>query len=344
MILIVSKIAILAVLCVWSSITDIKEGIVSNKLILIAAAAGLITNLIGWILLDSSYLITQLTNICIVWLISILMYAFHIWAGGDCKLMLVVSFIIPYELYVGFANKSICLVFTLAFTFGLGYIYLIGDSIACAIRHKKKINKSEIISKIKGVLFRWVSCIAYVTLVDQLIYHFIPEALSKYSWILMIINICVILIITGIKILQNKYVILAILIAGIAVKIGFSQPLFDRFALINYALAVLFILLRLFISEYDYETIETSSLKKGMILSVATTLQFSNSKVKDLPGQSSENLKSRLTCEEVESVKRWANSKYGTDTVEIVRKMPFAVFISSGAVIFIVLGAINKWF
>ena len=103
----------------------------------------------------------------------------------------------------------------------------------------------------------------------------------------------------------------------------------------------MFVVLRLFIDEYNYEIIPTSNVEKGMILSLETSLLFSNSKVKGLPNPSTEDLRSRLT-EEAQSIRRWEKSKYGVSEVKIVRKMPFAIFISLGTLVFIFLGVLLK--
>ena len=98
--------------------------------------------------------------------------------------------------------------------------------------------------------------------------------------------------------------------------------------IIHYLIVLAAMLLRLLISEYNYEEINTSNVKKGMILSMSDTMLFVNSKIKGLPTLSTEDLRSRLTDEEANSVVKWGKSKYGKKTVKIVRKTPFAIFIS----------------
>ena len=106
-----------------------------------------------------------------------------------------------------------------------------------------------------------------------------------------------------------------------------------------YAVVLLMSALRILIQHYNYETIQSEDVKKGMVLSLQTTLLFSGSTVKGLPKISKENLNDRISEEEAKSVKRWSKTNEGSETVTIVRKMPFAIFISLGTVVFIVLGA-----
>lgn len=336
------KILLIVLSCGYSSITDIRHGIISNKIVLVSSSIGLIIDIIGWSIFDSSYIKYQLVNILTTEFVSILLYALHIWAGGDCKLMFAISLAIPYELYLPAFNKWTSLITLLAIIFGVSYIYLIFDSIILGIKRKRIIGKDKFITNMKIIIGKWICCVSYILLFDQIIINSIPDIINKFQILILIINICLVFIISGLNFLRNKFIIIGIIIAGIAVKIIFNQPIISKFMIINYTLVIVFIILRIFIDEYNRETIETSKVEKGMILSTATTLLFVNSKVKGLPAQSTEDLRSRLTETEAESVRRWEKSKYGTPTIEIVRKIPFAIFISAGTVIFLVLGAIMQ--
>ena len=61
------------------------------------------------------------------------------------------------------------------------------------------------------------------------------------------------------------------------------------------------------------------------------------SKVKGLPQFTTENTDSRLTKEEVESIKRWSKTKKGTSEIVVVRHLPFAPFMLCGEIIFFIL-------
>ena len=83
-------------------------------------------------------------------------------------------------------------------------------------------------------------------------------------------------------------------------------------------------------SLYNYKTIPTEDVTEGMVLSGTDTLFMQQSRVKGLPALSDETLRSRITAEEADSVKRWGKSKYGKSEISIVRKIPFAAFLSIG--------------
>ena len=77
-----------------------------------------------------------------------------------------------------------------------------------------------------------------------------------------------------------------------------------------------------------------------MVLSYMTVSSFLKSKVKGLPKYTLESIRTRITSEEAESIRRWKKSKYGKDTIIIVRKIPFAIFICIGFITFFGIGAL----
>ena len=94
---------------------------------------------------------------------------------------------------------------------------------------------------------------------------------------------------------------------------------------------------RLFADKYNYKIIPLSELKPGMILAFVSIIAFMGSKVEGLPTSTTEDLKSRLSVSEVESIKKWAESSKGIETITIVRKIPFALFIAIGTIVFTIL-------
>ena len=73
-----------------------------------------------------------------------------------------------------------------------------------------------------------------------------------------------------------------------------------------------------------------------MILSFESVIRFYNSRIKGLPKSTTETTDSRLTEEQVESIKRWSKSKKGQETIVIVRHMAFAPFMLVGEILFFI--------
>ena len=101
--------------------------------------------------------------------------------------------------------------------------------------------------------------------------------------------------------------------------------------------------LRIIAERYNYQEIPTVSVKERMIPAAVTVLAFKKSKVRGLPTCMTEDLRARLTCEEVDSILRWKDSKQGKSTIIIVRKIPFAIFITIGTMIFLIMEVMALW-
>jgi len=109
----------------------------------------------------------------------------------------------------------------------------------------------------------------------------------------------------------------------------------------NYIMVVVLLIFQMTIKTILYEEIKIADLKKGMILSTISSMMMQNSRVRGLPSVSTEDLKSRLTEEQVNSICRWSKSRK-IETITIVRKIPFAIFIFSGFLSYFVIWGVIK--
>lgn len=338
MLIIASKVIVLIILCICVTVTDIKNGIIGNKPIFTALCIGVFLNLMGFIT-DSSHMAVQMINVLLAVLLSVLLYCAKIWAAGDCKLLCVIAVLVPYELYLNIFNKYMALVIWTAIIFAVSYVYLIIESVVMAIKRKHVIGKNKFMNLFLSFWGKWISCIVYITLIDSVLPMIFPYE-AEYNAVVLIVNVALIMLISGIPALKSKHVIAIAFLIEVLLRLITVQPIFTKLLILNGFITLAFVAMRFLIDEYNYDVVKTQNIKKGMILSAATTLQFINSKVHGLPGQSTEDLRSRLTDSEAIAVRKWENSKYGTHTVQIVRKMPFAIFIFIGTIVFMSLGAI----
>ena len=83
-------------------------------------------------------------------------------------------------------------------------------------------------------------------------------------------------------------------------------------------------------------------IKKGMILSTVSSMLMQNSRVRGLPGISMEDLRNRLSEDEVSSIKRWAEGR-NIATISIVKKIPFAVFLAMGFACYFAIWSAFRW-
>ena len=76
------RLILLILLCSAATVTDIKQGIISNRLVLIAGVSGIILSCF-----EHSMLMDQFFNCLILAGFGLFFYGSHIWAGGDTKLL-----------------------------------------------------------------------------------------------------------------------------------------------------------------------------------------------------------------------------------------------------------------
>ena len=142
------------------------------------------------------------------------------------------------------------------------------------------------------------------------------------------------------RIIQNKKQ--TVIVTTISIIFNIIYYIIMKFNIyqINIKMFIIVISIMIFrdISEkYNYECIKIENLKPRMILSYGSVLKFYSSRIKGLPKHTTETTDSRLTNDEVNSIKRWSKSSKGDDSIVVVRHMPFAPFMLIGEIIFWVL-------
>ena len=110
-----------------------------------------------------------------------------------------------------------------------------------------------------------------------------------------------------------------------------------RLDLRAWTVVLIVMLLRMISEKYNYQKVAVDDLKERMIPSAHTVLMFQQSRVKNLPMCMTEDLRARLDETQIEAIKRWKNSKYGKDYIVIVKKIPFAIYISVGTFLFMLI-------
>lgn len=330
--------AILTVLFLHTSSSDLKSGKIHNKSILIALVAGLPCAGFYYILFATDCLLAYSINVGLVTLISLILYSSGIWGAGDSKLLVTTILLFPARIYC-IGNRSMASCFLLiSFIFISSFVYVLFDTLYQGITQKdlfvlpkRNINWK---SYAKSFLFFFL----LLSISNAIIYSILPKEIVLDRLLLSSIHFVLILIGMRTESKANWYTILAMgslcfifIIAGLS---RVSLPGSNWFA---YFVVVILMFFRIATDKYNYKTINVTELKPGMILSVGSILLFTRSKIAGLPIYTSEDLRSRLSIEEIESINCWAKTKNGKETITIVRKIPFALFIAIGTVLFTVL-------
>lgn len=329
-------ILILVGLCIYASASDIKTGLIANKVLAVFAACAAVADSVYYSVFVPNLIISFLINVSVIMVLSVLLFITHSWAGGDCKLLCVFALLYPGRLYVDYFGIVYTLVFTICAAFIVGYLYLIIDTLHDIIKKKISISVSSILKKLIKFFASYLTALVYIAAIHMLYTSVVTRFLHINGTALSAIYIAICLLSKRVAFFKKKLLIGFVLLFDVVLSIIMKTvPIGTDYK--TYAIIFLTAVIGAVISSNNYEVIPTSSVKKGTILSTATTMLFTQSKVKDLPGISTEDLKSRLTEDEAASVIVWEKTKFGQPTVSIVRKIPFAIFISVGFIAYLIL-------
>ena len=325
--------------CGYASYFDIKKGIIPNKLIVISAVPVICLDVIYYSFYAKDYFKLFIINFAILSVLSILMYALNLWAAGDSKLLFLIVLAIPGRMYnseVG-ARLSPAL-FIIVLTFSVAFIYVIIESAFLIIKNKTKLSLDFSIRTIVKFLKQYYCCFIYISFINYGINILFPSFSASNSYLIIFLNLFLAIVISKFKFFFNKIAVIIFSVLTISLMVFFyiKNPMSAPNIKVYIYLAILLIL-RAIAERFNYKEIETSNIKPGMILSYGTVLNFIPSKVKGLPESTTEDMRSRITQDEVESILRWKDSKYGEDKITIVRKIPFAIFMSIGSLLYIIL-------
>ena len=330
--------AILAVLFLHTSYSDLKSGRIGNKSIIIALGVGLVCAAFYYYFFATDCLLAYSINVGLAIVISIVLYLLGMWGAGDCKLLVTTVILLPARIYC-LNDRSLASCFLLiAIIFIIAYIYVVFETLYLGIKQKDLLKCSKLTinwkSYIKGFLFFFL----LLSLASTVIVNVLPDSVLADSILLTSIHFVLILIGLRFEEKANWNIVLIMGLAwAVSIIAGFSSFSLSGVNWISYIIVIILLVFRLIADRYNYKTIEITNLKPGMILSFGSVIAFSQSKINGLPKFTSEDLRSRITVEEVDSINRWSKTKNGQETITIVRKIPFALFIAIGTVLFVVL-------
>ena len=329
-----SAVILAHILCLLTSITDIRENRISNKLLIVFGTFGIILNVIQYVLKTHIIWDIYFVNLTLVIVFSLLLYILHIWAAGDSKLLIVIGLLVPANYCIINHQMIPWSVIVIALSFGTSFLYLIGESIWLFFKDRQSFSFKNVRKNIRAFFIAYLRNIIYISLPLKLENYFAKEWFEDHSIVMLGINISVILLISSLAFLRKWFSVVIALVLSVTFSLYSGEWFLSASRLKYYILVIVIMLIRVMISEYNYKTIPTSEVKKGMILSAFTTIFMSKSKIPNLPEISHEDMRSRLTEEQAAAVVKWGKGKGGLAEVQIVRKMPYAIFIFIGLLIY----------
>ena len=315
-------------LCVVVIKSDLFEGMVYNKTLLIYGVIAIALDIVYYGFFQREMVTPFLINSLVVSITALILFYTHCFAGGDCKLLMLLVLLFPANCYMTYGNSLITMVFTIGLAVFYGYIYLLVSSLYLLIKKKNSMS----ISYVRNSLFVFAksfSCaMIYISGVNLIIRLIAMQGVNISVWIIRIICIGCSLLVGKKPIFRKKWMLSIGIVIDIMLSIMLKMIPFSIHPE-NYILVIALLICQLTIRTSLYEEIPVEELKKGLILSMGTSMMLQSSRIRGLPGISSEDLRDRLTEVEAESVKRWAKGKK-IEKITTVRKIPFAAFIACG--------------
>lgn len=329
---------IAVILGVVSTITDFKNKKIYNKNIIYALMASLFIYIVLWKQITVQYITNYCINIIISVIISFSFYYFKIWSAGDAKLFLAIIIIIPYNIYNVEKTNLFPALYLLIIIFSIGFFYVVLETLVLWVKDKKRIQIFKLkIKNIKQIIINYFMGYFVILFINNITLKFVPDFRINNGGLMLICNMLILFFLYRIIKRKRKTLIIMslFLIANLTYYFIFGLRIYSiNLKMFVFVLSIM--LFRSFAEKYNYEEIRIENLKPRMILSFESVLKFYSSRVKGLPHSTDETTDSRLTTNEVNSIKRWSKTKKGQDTIVIVRYMPFAPFILIGEIMFFI--------
>ena len=329
---------IAVILGVVSTITDFKNKKIYNKNIIYVLMASLFIYIVLWKQITIQYITNYCINIIISVIISFSFYYFKIWSAGNAKLFLAIIIIIPYNIYNVEKTNLFPALYLLIIIFSIGFFYVVLETLVLWVKDKKRIQIFKLkIKNIKQIIINYFMGYFVILFINNITLKFVPDFRINNGGLMLICNMLILFFLY--RIIKGKRKALIIMSLFLIANLTYYFIFGLRIYAINLKMFVFVLsimLFRSFAEKYNYEEIRIENLKPRMILSFESVLKFYSSRVKGLPHSTDETTDSRLTTNEVNSIKRWSKTRKGQDTIIIVRHMPFAPFILIGEIIFFI--------
>lgn len=332
------SLCLIAFLCFLCTKSDMREGIIYNRILVIFFVSAIVIDSIYYGIYAQDIFFDFLFNLLVVSVVSLYLFYTHSFAGGDCKMTIVLALLYPARYYFLYGNSNITLVFAIGFAILAGYIYLLASSIQAIITKKVKFTREYIKNFLLSFLKSYISAMIYIALFNCLLVFCDRHGLFVNMWFSWFVCLIIAWCVGRFPIFKKNALLVLVVATTVAISIVMKiVPISLNPE--NYTLVLVLLLCQMTIKTTIYENVYVDQLQKGMILSTFSSTLMQTSITKGLPEISTEDLKSRLTPSEIDSIKIWAKATH-TKELTVVKKIPFAIFISIGFLSYFILWSI----
>ena len=306
------------------SVSDIRRGIVRNSILLKTAMAAAIVQCVYCARFAQPHALMWMGCMALADALAALMYAAGLWAAGDAKLFMALYLCVPGRLLEGLGLSASVVPYLYIFIPAM--IWLGVDTLWQATHRAERHGSARFKVSHLGEMV----VVALETFAVQAVLGWVlPDFFAENGLFCAALTLVYALLCAQQSVMKSPVAVL-LHMAGLLIATilggwrGGVAPVWV------YAVTLLVLAFTRWASLYNYRRIPTERVQAGMILSAATVFGFAPSRVRGLPDDASEGMAARLTADQANAVRRWANTAKGQPTVVIVRKMPFAILIGLG--------------
>ena len=325
---------IAAVSLCCSMLTDIRTGKVKNLLIIIAGTAAIIINTLYLILFASEYSYAYLLNILLTVVLSYVLFFVGLWGAGDSKLLILMSVCMPGRLFCKDGLTSFPGFILLAIIFACSFLILLVETLIKSIRQKRKLqlqlsNTTSLSVQIK----RTVTSLFVIGVINGILVWLQGKQVYMSQSLVFAVDFVTILFLNNQR-KQPSNAFMAVLgcaFIGIAIANGMniSWPIL----LVSFLAIILMYLVQSLAGQDNYFSIPAVDIRPGMILAPLSVNRFAGSEIQGLPNYSTGDMRSKLTVSEADAIQLWGKMHPEENSLSIIRKIPFVVYIAVGTLI-----------
>ncbi len=321
--------------------TDCKKGVIYNKMLLPCGGAAVAIDLLYYSLWAGDYLAVFLGNVVLLGAVSAVLYCCHLWAAGDSKLLFVAALLIPGRFYTFWDIGPVAGFTIVVFAFSIAFVCVVVESVVLTVKDRVRLRSAVPRVDWRRAAASYAAAAAFTALFNRALLRTLGTVLADSPILLTAVDFLAVLVLLRLRDRLSTRWLTALAVVLWTVRSILwvaGQGLPGRAVdLRSWAVVLAMVPCRWMAERFNYRTIPASEVCAGQILSAATVAGFQASRVKGLPTGMTEDLRARITAQQAESVRRWAASAHGRDSVVIVRKIPFALFIGLGTLCFIIL-------
>lgn len=328
-------------LCIFTAHSDATRGIVENRLMLVGFTAAVILDACAYILIAPWLGITFLTNAVIAIVVSIFLYMANVWAGGDCKLFVVLSLLLPAADYLMIGECLLGSIPILMVAFILGYVQIVWMGLRATVKQGTYFLATDVFGAFLHVLRYWLTCLLLMNLLRFFCLLIAPTLFIQFPFITGLFSVIASVCVLTIEVLRSS----RCLLAGFILLLLFGTVCHATPILASPASVVIILAMgasKVIASRACYIQVPCSEIKKGDILSTASSIMLSVKLPKLDLRISKEGPFDRLDEIRAEGLRTWGVGKGRGVVVDIVRKVPFALFMDTGFVAAALLGMIQR--